>query len=199
MILYRRLSIILSVAVFVSACGAASTTPAITLEDVQATSLAAAHTVVAQTLASIPTDTPIPPTETPTQTPLATNTPLPTVGTTLTLTPQTSVDPCSTRILASTPRGKGTSIQIINTVKAQVTVSIYLNETASWGECGYRSYILGPRDSVLITDLVQGCYNLWAFNSDPKNPVNASGYGCINNPDKWTFEIRSENIKFTGP
>jgi hypothetical protein len=50
---------------------------------------------------------------------------------------------------------------------------------------------------VTITDLVQGCYNLWAWSSS--SGVNAGGGGCINNPDKWTFEIKENTIKFVGP
>ncbi|HEU0293734.1 MAG TPA: hypothetical protein VFR47_13420 [Anaerolineales bacterium] len=198
-----RISIVPVVALFMSACGASPAVPTINAVDVQSTAVAAALTIVAQTQAAIPTETPLLPTETPTETPPPTDTPqlLPTVALAATFTPvaQNTVDPCSTRILASSPRGRETTIHIINTVKSQVTVSLYLNETASWGECGYRSYVLAPRDSVLITDLVQGCYDLWAFNSDPENLVNAYGAGCINNPDKWTFEISTGNIKFFGP
>ena len=201
------LSLILLITVFASACSAAPAVPTMSAVDVQNTAMAAALTVVAQTQAAIPTATPLPPTATSTATPAVTNTPLatdtplslPTSEATLTVTAQTNVDPCASRVLAASPRGRETVILIANTVRTQVTVSLYLNETASWGECGYRSYVLGPRDSVLITDLIQGCYNLWAFNSDPQNPVNASGYGCINNPDKWTFEISPDTIKFTGP
>lgn len=195
------LSLMLLIAIFASACGATPAVPTISGVDVQNTAMAAALTVVAQTQAAIPTATPIPPTETSTVTPAPTDTPLslPTSEATFTAAPQTNVDPCANRILAASPRGRETVIDIINTVRTQVTVSVYLNETAAWGECGYRSYILGPRDRVLITDLIQGCYNLWAFNSDSQNPVNASGYGCINNPDKWIFEISSDNIKFIGP
>ena len=201
------LSLILLISVFASACSAAPVVPTISAVDVQNTAMAAALTVVAQTQAAIPTATPLPPTATSTATPAVTNTPLatdtplslPTSEATLTVTAQTNVDPCASRVLAASPRGRETVILIANTVRTQVTVSLYLNETASWGECGYRSYVLGPRDSVLITDLIQGCYNLWAFNSDPQNPVNASGAGCINNPDKWTFEISPDTIKFTGP
>lgn len=186
------------------ACSAAPATPTRSMEQVQATAAAAAQTVIAQTQAAIPTETSLPPTGTPTQTPPATDTPqslptLPTLEATFTAVPQNTVDPCSTRILSASPRGRETTIEIVNLVKAQVTVSLYLNETASWGECGYRSYVLGPRDSVLITDLIQGCYDLWAFNSDPKNLVNAYGSGCINNPDKWSFEISTGSIKFVGP
>ena len=191
------------ISAFVSACGAPAT-PTINAVDVQNTAMAAALTLVAQTQAAIPTATPLPPTETPTATLAPTDTPisLPTLATTFTpiaQVPQTTVDPCSTRVLAASPKGRETIINIVNTVRAQVTVSLYLNETASWGECGYRSYILGPHNNVVITDLVQGCYNLWAFNSDAKNRVNASGGGCINNPDKWTFEISPDKIKFSGP
>jgi hypothetical protein len=194
---------ILLISAFVSACGAPAT-PTINAVDVQNTAMAAALTLVAQTQAAIPTATPLPPTATPTATlaPTDTAVSLPTLAATFTpiaQVPQTTVDPCSTRVLAASPKGRETIINIVNTVRAQVTVSLYLNETASWGECGYRSYILGPRDNVVITDLVQGCYNLWAFNSDPKNLVNASGGGCINNPDKWTFEISPDKIKFSGP
>ena len=88
----------------------------------------------------------------------------------------------------------------MNNVKAAVTVSMYLNETADHNECGYRSYQIGPRDSVTISDLVQGCYNFWAFNNDKKFLVNVgSGTMCINNPDKWTFEISQSGIKNTTP
>ena len=77
---------------------------------------------------------------------------------------------------------------------------MYLNETAGSGACGYRGYSLSSRGDVVITDLVQGCYNLWAWsNTGEKVHVNASGAGCINNYDKWTFEINEASIKFTGP
>jgi hypothetical protein len=82
--------------------------------------------------------------------------------------------------------------------KATVNVSLYLNETASAGECGYRGYTLTKLADVVINDLVQGCYNIWAWSQDgQKVHVNAGGYGCINNPDKWTFEINEGSIKFT--
>ena len=80
-----------------------------------------------------------------------------------------------------------------------MTVSLYLNETASHGECGYRGYTLSRNSDTVITDLVQGCYNLWAWSTggDPFNV--ASGTSCINNTDKWTFEITENTIKFLGP
>jgi len=107
-------------------------------------------------------------------------------------------DPCATRVL-SAPEGKETTIRIVNTTKLAVTLSIYLNETASKGACGYRGYTISKNNDVVITDLVQGCYNLWAWSENAKGKFYSTGYGCINNSDKWTFEIRESNIKFVGP
>ncbi|HXF84321.1 MAG TPA: hypothetical protein VNK49_02950 [Anaerolineales bacterium] len=200
-----KMIFVVLVGMLISACGAQAT-PTINPVDVQNTAVAAAFTMVAETQAAIPTNTPIPPTETPSPTPPPTETPiaLPTLAATLTPTTAASSsggDPCATRVLSWSPKGKPTTIEIVNSTRATVIVSLYLNETPDHFECGYRSYTLGSRGSVTISDLVYGCYNIWAFTNDPKqNPqVNASGYGCINNPDKWTFEISQSSIKFIGP
>jgi hypothetical protein len=206
--IFKSLSTLFLIALIASAC-APQAAPTMSAADVQTTAVAAAFTMVAQTQAAIPTATPLPPTEAPTSTPLPTNTPvaLPTLEVTATspaLSAPTSsssgaatVDPCANRVLSGSPQGKSTTIRIANTTKYEVTVSLYLNETASHGECGYRSYVLKKNSDVTITDLVQGCYNLWAWSSS--SGVNAGGGGCINNPDKWTFEIKESAIKFVGP
>jgi len=196
------------IAMLISACGAPAA-PTMQAVDVQNTAVAAAFTMVAQTQAAIPTSTPLPPTEPPTQTPLPTNTapPLPTSATIVASPTAVSVssnsnnsdtDPCATRVL-SAPEGKETTIRIVNTTKLGVTVSLYLNETTSKGACGYRSFILAKNNDIVFKDLVQGCYSLWAWSDNAKGKFTSSGYGCINNPDKWTFEVRESNIKFVGP
>lgn len=201
-------SLISAVAILISACSP-EVVPTMNAVDVQSTAVAAAFTLVAQTQAAIPTATPLPPTELPTETPLPTNTPaaLPSLEVTATTASLGSgapaggaatVDPCSTRVL-SAPKGRETIIRIANLTKAPVTVSLYLDETAGQGECGYRAYNLSKSSDVVISDLVQGCYYLWAWSTDPKIAVNSSGSGCINNPDKWTFEISANSIKFVGP
>ena len=186
-------------AIMLAACGPEAT-PTMSVADVQSTAVSAAFTIVAQTQAAIPTATPLPPTETPTLTPPPTNTPasLPTLVATLTNTPVAGGDPCATRVLGS-PLGQNTRILIDNTTRYPVQVSLYLNETLAHNECGYRGYNIGRSGQVLITDLVYGCYNLWAWSTDAGHPFNSSGYGCINNPDKWTFQITEEIIKFVGP
>jgi hypothetical protein len=196
-------SFIAAMTLIISACGA-EPVPTMSAVDVQLTAVAAAFTVVAQTQAAIPTATPLPPTATASPTPLPTNTSalLPTLQATFTPAPASNAsgDPCANRVLSWSPKGRPTTIRIVNTTKAAVTVSVYLNETLDHNECGYRSYSLSSRGDVVISDLVQGCYNLWAFNNDQKVPVNAqSPTSCLNNSDKWTFEISQGNIKFTGP
>jgi hypothetical protein len=200
-------ALILILALTTTACGA-QPVPTVNAADVQHTAEAAAFTMVAQTQEAMPTNTPIPPTETPTNTPVPTDTPaavstvatlgsatVPTIA--ATISTGATVDPCATRVLSYSPKGEDTIIRIANLTKAPVTVSVYLNETAGAGECGYRSYNLTKYGDVVITDLVQGCYNLWAWSTDNKIHVNAGGFGCINNPDKWTFEISENTIKFT--
>lgn len=204
---FKILPALFILVMIVSACGA-EPVPTVNPADVQSTAVAAAFTMVAQTQAAIPTNTPIPPTNTPTLTPLPTDTPVSLPTGTGQAAPSTvvantsgeaTVDPCANRVLSHSPQGRPTTIRIANTTRAEVTVSIYLSETAAHGECGYRSYTIGKNNDVVITDLIQGCYSLWAWSTANQPHVNGGGGGCINNPDKWTFEIREDWIKFIGP
>jgi hypothetical protein len=203
----------LILSLIMAACGA-QPAPTANPADVQGTAMAAAQTIVAETNAAIPTDTPLPPTETASPTVAATNTPvsLPTLETAAlqaTATPAAvssggggAATPyfCDTRILSWSPKGRSTVIRIVNTTKVPVQVSLYLNETADHNECGYRGYNLSKNNDVVISDLVQGCYNIWAWSTEPQTSFQvASGTTCINNPDKWTYEITQSNIKFLGP
>src|SRR5215208_1632248 len=193
---------IVVITLLISACGAPAA-PTMQAVDIQNTAVAAAFTMVAQTQAAIPTNTPLPPTEMPTQTPLPTETPLPlptsaTVISSPTTAPVSNnsgsgTDPCATRVL-SAPEGKETVIRVVNTTKLGVLVSLYLNETASKGACGYRSFNIAKNNDIVFTDLVQGCYNLAAWSDNAKGKFFSTGGGCINNSDKWTFEIRENNI-----
>ena len=197
-----NISCALVMALLISACGA-EPVPTMNPADVQLTAVAAAFTIVAETHAAIPTSTPLPPTETASPTVAPTDTPAssPTLEATLTPTPASDPgeDPCQKRVL-SAPRGRETVIRVVNTTKVAITVSLYLNETASHGECGYRSFNLSKNNDIVFSDLVQGCYNVWAWSNEPGTSFRAaSGTSCINNPDKWTFEVREDFVKFVGP
>ena len=203
---FPTLVTIAAITMIISACGSPAA-PTVNPVDIQNTAAAAAFTMVAQTQAAVPTETPLPPTETPTQTALPTDTPLPLPTLDVTLTSTTAptssaggggADPCANRVL-SAPKGRETVIRIVNTTRVPVTLSLYLNETEAHGECGYRGYTLAKNNDVVITDLVQGCYNIWAWSDDPNGKFSSSGGGCINNPDKWTFEISEAMVKFVGP
>jgi hypothetical protein len=200
--LFKTLASAILLATLISGCGAQPAVPTISAEQVQGTAISAASTMVAQTQAAIPTATPLPPTETLTATPIFTDTPVssPTPAISPTPAPPTAdpnVDPCSTRVLSPT-RGRETVIRIVNTTRQPVQVSLYLNETASHGECGYRGFNLARNNDIVYNDLVQGCYDIWAW-STGNDPFQTYGAGCINNPDKWTFEISETVIKFVGP
>jgi hypothetical protein len=200
---FSTFTALLSIALILSACGAPAA-PTANPVDVQNTAIAAAMTMIGQTQAAMPTNTSLPPTETLTPTLAVTDTPLasPTLEVTLAPTlPPTSTpggDPCATRPL-SPQRGKETVIRVWNTTKVAVTVSMYLNETAAHGECGWRSFNLAKNNDIVFTDLVQGCYELYAWSDDPKGRFRSSGGGCINNSDKWTFEVNTATVKFVGP
>jgi hypothetical protein len=191
-------SLFLIMAILLSACGTA-TTPTIAPVDVQNTAMAAALTILAETQASIPTNTLVPPTETPTETLVPTETPviLPSLEATPTSTQVAgSGDPCNAP-LQSISGGDPAKIKIENDSGAPITLSLYLNKTP-FGDCGYRGYSIGKAGSILITDLIQGCYNVSVFVNDPKKPTKSFGYGCINNPDKWTFFVTRESVTLQG-
>src|SRR5689334_7281138 len=99
---------VVMIALIISACGAEPTPPpTVNPLDIQSTVAAAALTMVAETQAAIPTATPIPPTETPTNTPPPTVTLPPLAGTQLTFTPIPNSnsgggDPCVNAVLPAT-------------------------------------------------------------------------------------------------
>jgi len=207
-ILTNTLLILLAIALSISACTAAPpAVPTIDAAIIQNTAVAAAMTIVAQTQAAIPTATTIPFTDTPTQTqtPLPTDTPLVVATETLAVQVQATAtaipasgntDPCNAPLKAH-PLGQLTKIKLENNSGAPITASIYLNKTP-FGECGFRGYNISKSGAVTITDLPQACYNVSVFVNDPKKPSRAFGYGCINNPDQWTFVINKNSVALVG-
>jgi len=193
----KRLSIlaqILVIALIVSACGAQAT-PTVDAAELQSTAVAAALTILAETQAAIPTNTPLPPTATITNTPVPTNTfiPLPTQG--VESTPNIggsspTEDPCINQLLADKLTGNPIKIRVDNPTKGTINLSVYLQSGNPQGVCGYRAYVLAPQDSLVITDLVEGCYSLWAWNPDPKDYfMVTNGTSCLNSSNNWTFDI----------
>src|SRR6185503_13670153 len=154
------------ITLLISACGAGGsiqTTLTLNPVDIQNTVIVAALTVVAETQAAIPTATPPPPTATFTDTPAATSTlpPLPTLDATFTSVPSGisgTDDPCINKVLPASLKGLPVKMRVDNSTKATVSVSVYLQQATPQSECGYRSYTLEPGQSVVINDLIEGCY-----------------------------------------
>ena len=199
-------SVITAIAMVMSACGGgASAEPTVSPQDIQSTAVAAAFTIVAETQAAIPTNTPVPPTDTPVPTPLPTDTPVPSptlealaVVPTFTAVPASSGgDPCN-KALGSSVSGSPTKIRLSNETKGSLVVSLYLNLT-DFGECGYRGYNLEKGGSLVITDLVTGCYNVSVFVTEPNKNSKSFGYGCINNTDLWDFKIYADQVVLAAP
>jgi hypothetical protein len=200
---FSSLTLILMLALIISACGArgAQTTPTINPIDLQSTVAAVALTIVAETQAAIPTATPPPPTETFTNTPSPTDTLLPLPSSAVTLTPipngnSGGGDPCINKALPASLKGETIKIRINNSTKAALTISVNLQQTTPQSVCGYRTYTVAPQESIVINDLVEGCYTLWAWNPDPATYfIVTNGTSCLDNSGTWVFDISTSRIE----
>lgn len=194
------LTLYIMIALITSGCGA-EPIPTVNAIDLQSTVAAAALTAVAETQAAIPTATPPPPTSTFTDTPAPTNTvlPLPSPEGTIPPVPTGNAggeDPCIDKVLPASLQGEPIRIRIDNSTKATVSVSVYLQQTGPQSVCGYRSYTLAPGQFIVINDLVEGCYTLWAWNPDPDAYfIVTNGTSCIDTSNTWTFDISTKEIK----
>jgi len=207
---HKNLIALMILALFSASCGA-EPPPTMSPADVQGTAVAAAWTMVAATEQAMPTDTPLPPTEAPSPTPLPTFTPpvfptselgeptsaLAVFQPTATRVPSTSGDPCN-KTLTTSPESKLTHLRLENQTKAPVTLSIYLFENA-YGECGYRGYNLGG-GSIATVEFPFGCYYFGAFVNDPKKPSRTFGGGsgsCAYTGEQWTVRVTLDRIELT--
>ncbi|HEX5808315.1 MAG TPA: hypothetical protein VFY25_06585 [Anaerolineales bacterium] len=200
---FSSLTLVLMCTLIVSACGAraAQATPTINAVDLQSTIAAAAFTVIAETRAALPTATPVPPTPTSTDTPPPTNTlpPLPPSGATLTPAPNGNSgagDPCVNKVMPTSLPGETVKVRINNSTKAALAFSVYLNQTTPQSACGYRTYTIAAQESLVINDLVEGCYTLWAWNPIPEDYfIVTNGTTCMDDSVNWVFDISTGSIK----
>ena len=199
---FSNFTLLLALALIISACGAQATPiPTINPVDIQNTMAAAAFTMVAETQAAIPTATPVPPTATFTNTPAFTSTvpPLPSLDATFTAVPNETSgagDSCINQVLPATLEGEPIRMRVDNSTRDTLNVTVYLNSTAPQGQCGYRAYTLEPGDFVVINNLVEGCYTLWAWNPVPEDYfIVTNGTSCLDSADTWVFNISTGSIQ----
>ncbi|HJS19344.1 MAG TPA: hypothetical protein VJ785_11400 [Anaerolineales bacterium] len=199
---FSILTLVLLSTLIISACGGnpAEATPTISAADFQSTIAAGAITVIAETQAAIPAATQPPPTAT------VTNTPSPTV--TLAALPSSAVtstaaasgnsggDPCIYTVLPATLQGEPIRMRIDNSTRAEVSVSVNLQQSGPQSVCGYRSYTLAPGEYIVINDLVEGCYTLWAWDPNPDTYfIVTNGTSCIDSSDNAVFDISTSSIR----
>ncbi len=206
----RILLVVAAPALLLASCAPAAT-PSVDAVQIQASAAAAAATMIAKTQAAMPTDTPVPPTPLPSDTPVPSATPLalPTLQGLSTPTGSsgsgTSTGECN-HLLDVGASGPQATLMVRNDTKGPVTFSMGLGAKNSFGQCGYMGWAVPKAGSIVvsvpITYTNQGdpCYWAFAFINDPKRQTNVSGGGfCINNTDKWTFDVSYDRIKLTPP
>jgi hypothetical protein len=194
----KMIPLILGLTVLLAACGPKAT-PTIDAASVQASAVAMAFTMAAQTQAANPTATAtIPPTETFTPPPpTPTFFSLPTLAATATKA-ASGEGPCYHAMMPDPPGRKFTA-RIVNTNKAPVSGSICLYEDRGQGVTGIIGISLG-RNADTILSIPQGCYSAFFWVNDPKTPSQASGSAlCANNSDKWTFKIGATTVIMLPP
>ena len=196
----KVLPLALGIAVLLAACGPKAA-PTLDAASVQASAVAMAYTMAAQTQQALPTATNTPePTATFTMAPpTPTFFALPTIPT-LFSTPTKSGDgPCYHPIMPDPP-GRQFKARIWNTTQGPVNGNICLYDDLSNHQVtGIIGISLGKnKDTILM--IPQGCYSAFFWVNDPKTPSQASGSAlCANNSDKWTFKITANHVTLLPP
>lgn len=185
-------------AVLTVACGGQPAEPTLSPDQVQGTAISAAFTMVAQTQAAIPTNTPLPPTETPSPTPLPTFTPLP--------LPTQPIAALPTATTASSSGGGGQCDSILNIAEAgpqsnvrfenetggTVGLSLYMYTPNKFAQCGSHPsnpIAVGKNERVTIS-LPKGNYYAFAWITMPDGDQRtAEGYFWNKEADNHLFPV----------
>jgi hypothetical protein len=188
-----------------SAC-APQGTPTANPVDIQHTAEAAALTMVAETQQALPTATPIPPTDTSSPTPAATNTPLalPTLGTPGTLpanaptftqqVSQSSSGSGDTEDICNQPltswQGPTANFSIANETKPEGTIVLSMYVVTDLNQCGYL-IITGDSFSGPI-----GQYSAGAFITGKQNFKAFGGFRITEG--NWKIVVKNDSINALG-
>jgi len=202
--LKKVLPILLAISVLLSACGAEPAPPTMSPVDVQNTAVAAAFTMVAQTQAAIPTATPLPPTETPSPTPLPTFTPPPIIPTLdqfilpTATTASSGANDCN-RLLNIGEAGPTKNVRVENTMKSTVNLSLTLWKPNLFGQCGSISYVINKNEKRKIA-IPSGDWYAYAWVLDPPSNSEMSFYiGPSKSQDLLRLVIKKDVMAWLGP
>ena len=198
-------------ALLLSGCSALAA-PTIDPAQVQASSVAAANTMVALTQAAGPTATEVPlsqlesasPTLEPNLGILPTLDPsLPTAAVPVTPSGTTGSDPCASNASYKTmdPGAPGPTIRnlnLSNLTTGTVILSAYLNKT-KFGQCGGNSFKLSPHQDLTTATMKIGCYDFAAIITGKTETKLFAHYCIMDDIHKWTVAISTKGIKLVGP
>jgi hypothetical protein len=200
----KQIWILFAIATLVlTACGP-EPEPTMSPADVQATAMAAAMTMVAETQAAVPTATTMP-TQEPSATPLPTNTVPPLILESATpgqATQAIGVLPTNTSAPASTGSGdpcnqplttwdgESAQLSLRNNTKPKGTVTASLYFTTSFGDCGY---ISAQFDNTTTLTVPVGTFSAGAFVDGPKD-FKIFGGGTITRPANYSLWFENESI-----
>jgi hypothetical protein len=204
--LKKLLPILLALAVVLEACTpAVPAVPTMAPADVQNTAVAAAWAIITMTQAAMPTATPIPPTETPSPTPLPTFTPIPLVIDTLaplvlpTATTGSSDPNNCNRALNMGESGPKKNIRIENENKGTVNLSLNLYKPNPFGQCGSISYTIKGKEKRKV-GIPTGYWYAYSWVLNPPSTGSVSFYiGPSSSDDLLRIVIKKDIIAWVGP
>ncbi len=192
------MGVILSLAV--SAC-APEVAPTVDPLDIQHTAEAGVLTMVAQTQEAVPTDTEVPPTETPAPTSRPTLTPITsptstglataTTPTVVSQSPGSTQDNCNKALTAWD--GPTAKLNLANETKPKGLVTLSLYVVTELGECGYLSQQFESNGSLSGPI---GQYSAAAFVDGQKNFTVSGGFRITQG--SWTIVVKNESIVAQG-
>lgn len=201
--LKKVLPILLALSFLLSACGAEPAAPTMSPADVEGTAVSAALTMVGLTQAAIPTATPLPPTETPSPTPLPTFTQqplsIPTLEQLILPTATTSsagADECN-KPLNVGEAGPTNPMRIENATTGTIQyMSAFLNKNP-FGQCGYLSYNNIKPGGKKVLNLPKGDWWFWAGIVYKDREGNSTGACTIRlgDEDMLRILVKDETIR----
>lgn len=207
--LKRLIPILLALTVLLTACGQEAP-PTMSAADVQGTAVSAAWTVVAMTQQAIPTNTPVPPTETPSPTlPPTFTLPAPPTSSVPTLDPfavaptsTTSSNPCY-KPLNVGEAGPRKRVRIENKSGGKITtISLNLWTPNAHGQCGALAYYNILNNATQIVELPYGNWYAYAW-IEYKGGTTSNSEGSFVVPlagdDLFSLVVGKESINFKGP
>lgn len=187
-----------------AACAPAVPTPDVA--QIQASAVAAASTMIAQTQEAMPTATEVPPTPEPSPTPLPSPTlaPLPTLAFDApTAAPTGSTGDDCNHIFDLAATGNARSpVKINNNTKGSVNLSLGMFQKNAFGQCGYLGFTIPKGNSITVQMPQTGqgpCWWGYGWVNGPKPSTPEGGPFCWNNTDKWTLDIGPDVIRLTPP